>query len=1179
MNELNSQTLFRFVSLRNPDISDENEKEVRFIYPSEDAKKGTFYSVVPEPGSSVSVMSKLRDAAASFKALSRDELMEVDSKLFNFSQWLVRNRSTYSLEELDKAITGVSSLKEDGVLWDNLFYQFITEADFYAKETVIHMLKANHVVANYEKAMSSVDKEAAIKAIVYATVLLPDDLFKNESDTTNVEKSAKSSVKTYRLPETLVADIAAQDLRDLQNVQEEVNELHLTYQSDYEKEYKAALKKYEEDNKASIDAYNDEVAAAEKEWCASRGEKTYDPQNVDPCDKPAEVKPLQLPDFVFSFKDEIDPKTIQTELSAEAFETLNRLKPIERIKTFEDAKKVLTKEEGRLTSELFDNTTFYKKSVSVKGTIIPVAKTTVKPSDVDYRGGFCSQVRINPRTGEIFWRFFADIESSADSISPVSSVSTKIYQSDGTLIVENNDYIILGSGSDLVRIGLSAGISSPITTPSGASLRLDSTVTFAHGKTISFDGLLRPDTCGMGVSGDSNTNPTPVEDDNFIPSGYGVRQLGIADYRKVEQNIHCYLEGEVSHIENVMAREYKEKSTRRLRASENTRSTSSETEKERLSDTTSTDRYEMQNEVSQVLTETEDFSASTTFNMGKRGKLYFNLGASANYATHTSSEESINQAMTEAQEVTSRAMDRVVQRVKEERITKIIEEYEENNKHGFDNRKGNKHVVGVYRWVDKVYKNQIYNYGRRLMYEFSIPQPSKLHRLAMTEGGSGENLELNEPIDPRTVVIGGQLISNASKINASNYQKLAATYNAAVPAQPEQFVKVGKEFYEKFTDQGVDSRLRNGSSFDVEIPEGYHTTYAFLKLAFMYEGGNNSSQMILNYGNRNKKFNNTYSHNTFQEANSVDAFTEVFPVSLVAQDIEPLAINVVLTCQLSDEAYEAWQLEVFDAIMKAYEDKMAEYLALKGQEVEKAEELKKSNPLFYRQIEQTVLRKNCLSYLMDQAPSATNTYGKKMYTGDAFENHEVSVTESMNNYASFAQFLEQAFEWELMSYSFYPFYWANRNEWSDLYAYENDDPLFRSFMQAGLARVVLTVRPGFEEAVLHYMATGSIWNGGELPVLEDPLYLSVVDELKKPLGVKEGKAWKTQVPTSLTILQADSLGLKVDEALPCNCEDVEDFIESDQDKCSTRITNDPSVFEELQVGDEATSTSTTTTTE
>ena len=36
----------------------------------------------------------------------------------------------------------------------------------------------------------------------------------------------------------------------------------------------------------------------------------------------------------------------------------------------------------------------------------------------------------------------------------------------------------------------------------------------------------------------------------------------------------------------------------------------------------------------------------------------------------------------------------------------------------------------------------------------------------------------------------------------------------------------------------------------------------------------------------------------------------------------------------------------------------------------------------------------------------------------------------------------------------------------------------------------------------------------------------------------EGKAWVTRIPTSLTILQANSVGLKVEKALPCNCEGV-----------------------------------------
>ncbi|MFK7747271.1 MAG: hypothetical protein AB8B65_02660, partial [Kordia sp.] len=570
----------------------------------------------------------------------------------------------------------------------------------------------------------------------------------------------------------------------------------------------------------------------------------------------------------------------------------------------------------------------------------------------------------------------------------------------------------------------------------------------------------------------------------------------------------------------------------------------------------------------QVLSESQDFSANTSFNMGRNGGLYFNVGAGTNFATHTSSEDSTSQAMTEAQEITERAMDRVVQRVKEERITKIIEEYEENNTHGFDNRKGDKHVVGVYRWVDKVYKNQIYNYGRRLMYEFAIPQPSKLHRLAMTEMGDGntDTMELNEPIDPRTVVIGGQTIADASMITASNYKKLAAKYNAELTEPPIEEMYVGHAFSYQATEVISNNHERFGEDVNYELPEGYYTYKAKANWADSIDGPSNSTKIIVG--------GVLMTHKNVEK--DVAKHVGHIPISFSSHQHLSGNSNISICLRVLPEFIERWQNETFNAILTAYEDQMAAYLAQKSQEGEKEAELSGSNPMFYRQIEQTVLRKNCLSYLMDQAPTATKTYGKQFYTGDTLGNHEVTVTKPMDDYASFAKFMEQAFEWEIMSYSFYPFYWANRKEWNDLYSYENNDPLFRSFMQAGLARVVLTVRPGFEEAVLHYMSTGSIWNGGELPVLDDPLYRSIVDELKKPLGVKEGKAWKTQVPTSLTILQADSLGLQVEKALPCECDDIEDFIESDQTECSSQILNDPTVFKNLQVGDTTSTTPETT---
>lgn len=103
-----------------------------------------------------------------------------------------------------------------------------------------------------------------------------------------------------------------------------------------------------------------------------------------------------------------------------------------------------------------------------------------------------------------------------------------------------------------------------------------------------------------------------------------------------------------------------------------------------------------------------------------------------------------------------------------------------------------------------------------------------------------------------------------------------------------------------------------------------------------------------------------------------------------------------------------------------------------------------------------------------------------------------------------------------------------------------------SFLQVGMARVIVTVKPGFEDAVQLFIETGLIWNGGEVPVIGDPMYMSIVNEMKEPTGLPQGKYWITRIHTTLTILQDKSTGLPVDKPLPI-------FIESDPANCENPL--------------------------
>jgi len=56
------------------------------------------------------------------------------------------------------------------------------------------------------------------------------------------------------------------------------------------------------------------------------------------------------------------------------------------------------------------------------------------------------------------------------------------------------------------------------------------------------------------------------------------------------------------------------------------------------------------------------------------------------------------------------------------------------------------------------------------------------------------------------------------------------------------------------------------------------------------------------------------------------------------------------------------------------------------------------------------------------------------------------------------------------------------------------------------------------------MAFGQIWNGGQTPILGNPLYLSIVEELKEQEYYIED-VWETVVPTNLVALQENGVSI------------------------------------------------------
>ncbi|MBE7555548.1 MAG: hypothetical protein HS126_31245 [Anaerolineales bacterium] len=239
-------------------------------------------------------------------------------------------------------------------------------------------------------------------------------------------------------------------------------------------------------------------------------------------------------------------------------------------------------------------------------------------------------------------------------------------------------------------------------------------------------------------------------------------------------------------------------------------------------------------------------------------------------------------------------------------------------------------------------------------------------------------------------------------------------------------------------------------------------------------------------------------------------------------------ISVQVECEASPNHLLKWRLETYDKIRKAYLDRVFEYnneMAKISAELKQQEN--KLSPEFgvppskRKQLMLTELKKHCIAIFRRHwfEDTATTFSG-----GPPKFDFDQAIAKG-----NIIRFLEQSIEWNQMQYAFYPYFWARNSSWEDRIKKDDADYEFQQFMQAGAARVLIPVRPKFEEAFNHFLETGEAWNGtGEPPRISDPLYVSIVEELRELSGgtldepEPVGDPWEVRLPTNLILLRTSA---------------------------------------------------------
>lgn len=645
---------------------------------------------------------------------------------------------------------------------------------------------------------------------------------------------------------------------------------------------------------------------------------------------------------------------------------------------------------------------------------------------------------------------------------------------------------------------------------------------------------------------------------------YGVYNLGVQDFRRVEQTLCCYVPGEVSHIENVMAREFKEKSSRNLLRTEETTELSSESTIENTNDTTTAERNEVSSEIAKILQKDRAFDVSGSVTVSKDSKIFGSISSnvSTGYSSSNSSSQSNTEAKNYAKEVTERAVERIEQKISEKRTYKILKEYEEIYKHGYDNRLGTAHVTGVYRWVDKIYKNDLVNYGKRMVLEVEVPHPALLYKKALKWSKKSQADQLSLLTPPPTLADFG--IESASDVTTQNASKVAAAYGITIQPYNEETEYVSVDIPTTTVENKTYSQSQ--SLDNIIIPDGFVAEELTCSGSVNYQTpGKAKAYIQFSFSGHKVLEKDLQGHSTKTFSHSITLTPKIagsISVVVTYRNLNSFNASVNVKCVSDPSLLEEWKEETFLSLESAYQRKYNEYSeALKLQQVEESANQSQENSENYsneaanRLIEERELKRSCIEmlsrpfgYTMGQCFYQCEDCGNGNCEEDieSIEIPQINQTVELGEFAKYVKFFETAFEWEIISYTLYPYYYNNPCLWYELLQTKSDDPVFEAFLQSGMAKVLVPVRPQFEKAVLWFLGTGDInTECNMVPETDDDQNLSLVQELQSQDEVTVDGTWETRVPSTLTIIQAHSTYLEDETGLPRFCDTEENPFGSD----------------------------------
>ncbi len=416
----------------------------------------------------------------------------------------------------------------------------------------------------------------------------------------------------------------------------------------------------------------------------------------------------------------------------------------------------------------------------------------------------------------------------------------------------------------------------------------------------------------------------------------------------------------------------------------------------------------------------------------------------------------------------------------------------------------------------------LYRYGLRLTYDIAIPEPGATMRkqiaeLAALREQAAQGFTFPEkPSDVTTATLPGEgkahylVLADRYKVNVPHYPEPVA------PLQPNKTFNPDEGWY--FTDLSFD--VPDGSVIDSVLVDTQIADVAKKNIDFGIMGSSFSRNGVVGpLLLRAEPVHDATGQNFLAGARGHQTVTFFMHY---ASHTDPSWVGLTVRLAPSADKVDQWQNDVWNALFNAAQTAFyaqQQLLTARIQAIE--DQITNVDTLTLRREENEEIMKGVLRWLLgptfDFMPPDVITLflsqvpvriplpggghvdlgqaGTDLAHGIAFTGNDLGLSgggwSTMLQYEEMVKFINEAIEWENVLYFLYPYFWDVPLSWDFIRQIRHPDAIRQAFLRAGSARVVLTVRKGWESDWIRFVETGGF---GQALVPGHP-YLSIATEI------------------------------------------------------------------------------------